>query len=93
MTFVMRNISVEKVCSPHLGKLNLLLTDTHVLPYAKFDLTHANATATVHSLPYGEDVRICYMRRCHTCRRVNRVIVGPDRFRQDVDTAESIFIR
>jgi len=62
-----------------LGKLHLLVTDTYVLPYTKFDFNHKNASA-VNSLPYGEDVRICYRRRCHTCRRVNRVIVGPDKF-------------
>ena len=68
-----------------LGKFLLLLTDTHVLTYAKFDFSHASASpVTVNSLPYGEDVRICHARRCHTCRRVNRVIVGPDIFRQDV---------
>jgi len=74
-----------------LGKLHHFLADTHVLPNGKLDFGHANAS-TSNSLPYGEDVRICHTRGRHTSRRVNRVILAPDNFRQNVDISESIFI-
>ena len=74
-----------------LGKIHLFLTDTHMLPYVKLNFIHANAS-TSHPLPYGEDARICHTRGRLTCRRVKRVILGPEKFRQNVDIYESIFI-
>ena len=64
-----------------LGKLHPL-TDTQVLPDAKLDLSHANASAS--HLPYSADVRICHMRGRHTGRRVYRVNVGRYKFRENV---------
>jgi len=74
------------------GKLQLLLPDTHMMPDVKLDLSHANASAP-HLLGYGDDFRICHMRGRNTHHRVNSAILGPDKFRENVDVFEGIFKR
>ena len=58
-------------------------------PTLKLDFNHANASKS--HLPYGEDVRICHTLVRHT-GQVYRVIVGPDKFRQNVNISEGSFI-
>jgi len=76
-----------------LGTLHLLLADTHVLTHAKLGLRDENAACPgLHPFPYREDVRIGHSRRRHAGRRVNRVIVGPDKFWENVDITVDIFV-
>jgi len=45
-----------------------------------------------HPLPYREDVRNGHSRRRHARRRVNRVIVGTDKFWENDDIFVGIFV-
>ena len=74
---------------PVLGKIHLLLADTQVLPDAKPGLSH-KGSISLHLLPHSEDVPFFHTRRRDACRRVNRVIVVPDKFCENVDISESI---
>jgi len=76
-----------------LRKLHPLLADMHVLPDAKRGLRDANAASPrLQILPNREDVRIGHSRRRHASRRVNRVIVGPDKYWESVDIPVGIFV-
>jgi len=76
-----------------LGKPHFLLADTHVLPNMKRRFREANAPSPgLHSLPYSEYVRIGDSRGRYFSRRVNRVIVRLDKFRQNINISVRIFI-
>ena len=63
------------------------------MPHVKLGHLNANATSQeIHPLPYGEVVRIGHSRRSHARRRVNRVIVGPGKFWENVDISVGIFV-
>jgi len=76
-----------------LGKLHLVLAETHVLPYAKPRLGDRNTTsAGLHPVPYRENVRFGNSRWRHARRRANRVIVGTDKFSDNVYICAGIFV-
>ena len=76
-----------------LAKVHHLLADAHLLPYAKRRFRTADAkSAGLHPLPYRKNVRIGHSRVRHASRRVNRVIVGPDKLSEKIDTYAGIFI-
>ena len=67
------------------GKLHFLFADTHVLPDTNLSRRDSKTLPLgLLPTPYGEDVSIGHSRRRHACGRVKRVIVGLDKFRQNV---------
>jgi len=75
------------------AKLQLLLADMHVLPHAKFGFRDEDAlSAGLNRLPFRENVLIGYSPKSHAHRLVNRVIVGPGKFWENVDIFVRIFV-
>ena len=79
-------IVFRSFCKPHF-----LFADSHVVPDTKLGRLDSNTLSLgIHPTPYCEDVRIGHSRRRHTCSRVNCVIVGLDKFRQNGNIAVGI---
>jgi hypothetical protein len=75
-----------------LGKLHFHFDGTHVLPDAKLGRCESNVLPLgLSPTPCGENVRIGYSRRRDAYCRVNRVIVGLDKFRQNVYISVGIY--
>jgi len=64
-----------------------------VKPHARLGLRFTNAASPgLHPLPYRENVRIGHSRRRYTRRRVYRVILGPDKFWENVVIPVGTFV-
>jgi len=83
-----------KILLGSLGEHHLLFADAHVLPFAKrrrFRVANA-LPGRLHPLPFCWHYRFGDSRGRHVSRRVNRIVAGLDKFRQEIDISLCIFI-
>jgi hypothetical protein len=71
----------------------LLLTDSEMLTYFKFDWSTAYGTmSSTQFIPYFQYVSICYIRGGHASSAVNLIVVPLDEFRQYIYVSVRIFV-